>query len=58
MVMGWCSFWCEVVSQIGQHHAEKNDRNMPVEDIRQVAETFVLANCFDPKLVELKFSIP
>ncbi|MDJ0703421.1 MAG: hypothetical protein QNJ46_09095 [Leptolyngbyaceae cyanobacterium MO_188.B28] len=27
----------------------------PVEEIRKAAKTFVLANCFDPKVVTLKF---
>jgi putative transposase len=27
----------------------------PAEEIRQVAEKFVLANCFDPKIASIQF---
>jgi putative transposase len=32
-----------------------DDWNAPTEAIRKVAETFVLANCYDPKIASLKF---
>jgi len=30
----------------------------PAEEIRQVAEKFVLANCFDPQFASLRFNKP
>jgi hypothetical protein len=32
--------------------------NAPVEEIRQVAETFVLANCLNPEIARLQFEPP
>ncbi|PSB27745.1 transposase [Stenomitos frigidus] len=35
-----------------------DDWNAPTEAIRKVAEKFVLANCYDPKIASLKFEPP
>jgi len=32
--------------------------NAPAEEIRQVAEKFVLANCLNPDIVSLRFEPP
>jgi putative transposase len=30
--------------------------NEPIEEIREVAEKFILANCFDPKIASQQFN--